>query len=39
VKRTIDGKAFSWDKLDRTATMSKATEQITESNDAPPSAA
>jgi peptidoglycan-N-acetylglucosamine deacetylase len=29
VKRAIDGKPFSWDKLDRTAQMSKATEQIT----------
>ncbi len=27
LKRAIDGKSFSWDKLERTATMSKATEQ------------
>ena len=30
VKRAIDGKPFSWDKLERTATMSKATDSITE---------
>jgi peptidoglycan-N-acetylglucosamine deacetylase len=30
VKRAIDGKPFSWDKLERTAQMSKATEKITE---------
>ena len=30
VKRAIDGKPFNWDKLDRTARMSKATEQLTE---------
>jgi cellulose synthase/poly-beta-1,6-N-acetylglucosamine synthase-like glycosyltransferase/peptidoglycan/xylan/chitin deacetylase (PgdA/CDA1 family)/spore germination protein YaaH len=30
VKRAIDGKSFSWDKLERTAQMSKATERITE---------
>jgi cellulose synthase/poly-beta-1,6-N-acetylglucosamine synthase-like glycosyltransferase len=30
VKRAIDGKPFAWDKLERTATMSKATERITE---------
>jgi cellulose synthase/poly-beta-1,6-N-acetylglucosamine synthase-like glycosyltransferase/peptidoglycan/xylan/chitin deacetylase (PgdA/CDA1 family)/spore germination protein YaaH len=30
VKRAIDGKPFSWDKLERTATMSKATEQLTQ---------
>jgi cellulose synthase/poly-beta-1,6-N-acetylglucosamine synthase-like glycosyltransferase len=30
VKRAIDGKPFSWDKLERTATMSKATEEITQ---------
>jgi cellulose synthase/poly-beta-1,6-N-acetylglucosamine synthase-like glycosyltransferase len=30
VKRAIDGKPFNWDKLDRTAKMSKATEQLTE---------
>ena len=29
VKRAIDGKPFSWDKLDRTAQMSKQTEQLT----------
>ncbi len=29
IKRAIDGKPFAWDKLERTATMSKATEQIT----------
>ncbi len=30
LKRAIDGKPFNWDKLDRTATMSKATEQLTQ---------
>jgi peptidoglycan-N-acetylglucosamine deacetylase len=30
VKRAIDGKPFNWDKLDRTAKMSKATEQLTQ---------
>ena len=30
LKRAIDGKPFNWDKLDRTATMSRATEQLTE---------
>jgi cellulose synthase/poly-beta-1,6-N-acetylglucosamine synthase-like glycosyltransferase/peptidoglycan/xylan/chitin deacetylase (PgdA/CDA1 family)/spore germination protein YaaH len=30
VKRAIDGKPFSWDKLERTAKMSKATEKLTE---------
>jgi cellulose synthase/poly-beta-1,6-N-acetylglucosamine synthase-like glycosyltransferase len=30
IKRAIDGKPFAWDKLDRTATMSKETEKITE---------
>jgi peptidoglycan-N-acetylglucosamine deacetylase len=30
VKRAIDGKPFNWDKLERTATMSKATERLTE---------
>jgi len=30
LKRAIDGKPFAWDKLDRTATMSKATEQLTQ---------
>ncbi len=29
VKRAIDGKPFNWDKLDRTAKMSAATEKIT----------
>ncbi|MEO6806235.1 MAG: polysaccharide deacetylase family protein [Edaphobacter sp.] len=29
VKRAIDGKPFSWDKLERTATMSKDTEKLT----------
>ena len=30
VKRAIDGKPFNWDKLERTAQMSKSTEKITE---------
>jgi cellulose synthase/poly-beta-1,6-N-acetylglucosamine synthase-like glycosyltransferase len=30
IKRAIDGKPFNWDKLDRTATMSKETEQLTQ---------
>jgi cellulose synthase/poly-beta-1,6-N-acetylglucosamine synthase-like glycosyltransferase/peptidoglycan/xylan/chitin deacetylase (PgdA/CDA1 family)/spore germination protein YaaH len=30
VKRAIDGKSFSWDKLERTAKMSKSTERLTE---------
>jgi hypothetical protein len=30
VKRAIDGKSFSWDKLERTAQMSKSTERLTE---------
>jgi cellulose synthase/poly-beta-1,6-N-acetylglucosamine synthase-like glycosyltransferase/peptidoglycan/xylan/chitin deacetylase (PgdA/CDA1 family)/spore germination protein YaaH len=30
VKRAIDGKSFSWDKLERTAVMSKSTEHLTE---------
>ena len=30
VKRAIDGKSFSWDKLERTAKMSKETERLTE---------
>jgi peptidoglycan-N-acetylglucosamine deacetylase len=30
VKRAIDGKSFSWDKIQRTAQMSKATEALTE---------
>ncbi len=29
VKRAVDGKPFSWDKLERTAQMSKQTEQLT----------
>ena len=29
VKRAIDGKPFAWDKLERTATMSKSTESLT----------
>jgi ABC-type ATPase with predicted acetyltransferase domain len=28
VKRAIDGKPFAWDKLERTAKMSKAAEQL-----------
>jgi len=31
LKRAIDGKPFNWDKIERTAKMSKATEAITES--------
>ncbi len=30
VKRAIDGKSFNWDKLERTAKMSKATDALTE---------
>ncbi len=30
VKRAVDGKPFNWDKLERTAKMSKETEKITE---------
>ncbi len=30
LKRAIDGKPFNWDKLERTAQMSRATEQLTE---------
>jgi hypothetical protein len=30
LKRAIDGKPFNWDKIERTAQMSKATEAITE---------
>jgi cellulose synthase/poly-beta-1,6-N-acetylglucosamine synthase-like glycosyltransferase/peptidoglycan/xylan/chitin deacetylase (PgdA/CDA1 family)/spore germination protein YaaH len=30
LKRAIDGKPFAWDKLERTATMSKETEKLTE---------
>jgi cellulose synthase/poly-beta-1,6-N-acetylglucosamine synthase-like glycosyltransferase len=29
VKRAVDGKPFSWDKLERTARMSRATERLT----------
>ena len=29
LKRAIDGKPFAWDKLERTATMSKSTEKLT----------
>ncbi|HLI77228.1 MAG TPA: hypothetical protein VKV02_09805, partial [Acidobacteriaceae bacterium] len=29
VKRAIDGKPFNWDKLERTAQMSRQTEQLT----------
>ena len=29
VKRAFDGKPFNWDKLDRTAKMSEATEKLT----------
>ena len=31
LKRAIDGKPFNWDKLERTAQMSKSTEKLTES--------
>jgi len=30
VKRAIDGKPFNWDKLERTAKMSKQTDVLTE---------
>jgi cellulose synthase/poly-beta-1,6-N-acetylglucosamine synthase-like glycosyltransferase/peptidoglycan/xylan/chitin deacetylase (PgdA/CDA1 family)/spore germination protein YaaH len=30
IKRAIDGKPFNWDKLERTATMSKRTEKLTQ---------
>jgi len=30
IKRAIDGKPFNWDKLERTAQMSKQTEQLTQ---------
>ncbi len=30
VKRAIDGKPFNWDKLERTAQMSKSTEELTQ---------
>ena len=29
LKRAIDGRPFNWDKIERTATMSKQTESIT----------
>jgi hypothetical protein len=29
IKRAIDGKPFNWDKLERTAQMSKSTDRIT----------
>lgn len=32
IKRAIDGRPFNWDKLERTAKMSKRTEQITTRN-------
>jgi cellulose synthase/poly-beta-1,6-N-acetylglucosamine synthase-like glycosyltransferase/peptidoglycan/xylan/chitin deacetylase (PgdA/CDA1 family)/spore germination protein YaaH len=32
LKRAIDGKPFNWDKLERTAKMSKATEALTATN-------
>jgi len=32
VKRAIDGKPFNWDKIQRTAKMSKSTEAITETS-------
>jgi cellulose synthase/poly-beta-1,6-N-acetylglucosamine synthase-like glycosyltransferase/peptidoglycan/xylan/chitin deacetylase (PgdA/CDA1 family)/spore germination protein YaaH len=32
VKRAIDGKPFNWDKLERTAKMSKATDALTETS-------
>ncbi|GGG72665.1 polysaccharide deacetylase family protein [Edaphobacter dinghuensis] len=34
IKRAIDGKPFNWDKLERTAKMSKATEKLTEDDPA-----
>jgi hypothetical protein len=33
VKRAIDGKSFNWDKIQRTAKMSKATEALTETRE------
>jgi cellulose synthase/poly-beta-1,6-N-acetylglucosamine synthase-like glycosyltransferase/peptidoglycan/xylan/chitin deacetylase (PgdA/CDA1 family)/spore germination protein YaaH len=33
VKRAIDGKSFNWDKIQRTAKMSKATEALTENRE------
>ena len=35
VKRVIDGLPFSWDKLERTATMSKATDQMLNATPSP----
>ncbi len=35
VKRVIDGRPFSWDKLERTATMSKATDQMLNATPSP----
>ncbi len=35
VKRVIDGRPFSWDKLERTATMSKATDQMLNAEPSP----
>jgi len=35
VKRVIDGRPFSWDKLERTAQMSKATDQMLNSSPSP----
>jgi hypothetical protein len=29
IKRAIDGRPFNWDKIERTAKMSKQTEKIT----------
>ena len=30
IKRAIDGKPFNWDKLERTAKMSKDTDKLTQ---------
>ncbi len=35
VKRVIDGRPFSWDKLDRTATMSKSTDEMLDGQPSP----
>ncbi|MGI4980170.1 MAG: polysaccharide deacetylase family protein [Janthinobacterium lividum] len=35
VKRVIDGRPFSWDKLERTATMSKATDEMVNGTPSP----
>jgi len=32
LKRAIDGKPFNWDKIQRTAKMSKATDALTDTN-------